>query len=224
MKSTVLVVAAAALVGVSGLQINTPSDVTECIPTLFTWSGGVSPYYIVRFSHQSGKDPHILFYSPADALLSLEPGSDPTGAPLQEYGPLTGTSYTWPTNITSGTSISLTIKDSTGATEESAPFTVGAGSNSCLNAASTSSTSSSSGSSSATSSGATSTTSTSASSSGASTTTTTSGATTTTSSGTTSTGGAATTSASGKTSGALVNVANLAFAGVAGVAVAAFLA
>lgn len=35
------------------------------------------------------------------SIYSIEPGNDPSGAPLQQYGPLDGTSFTWPTNITS---------------------------------------------------------------------------------------------------------------------------
>lgn len=35
------------------------------------------------------------------SIYSIEPGNDPSGAPLQQYGPLEGTSFTWPTNITS---------------------------------------------------------------------------------------------------------------------------
>ncbi|KAF9816653.1 hypothetical protein IEO21_03958 [Rhodonia placenta] len=126
MKSIILVALAAFASGVAGLTINTPSDVSECIPTLLTWSGGTGPYY-----------------------LSIEPGNDPSGAPLQQYGPLEGTSFTWPTNITSSQQVSLTIKDSTGATNQCAPFNINAGSSSCIGASASASSGASSASSSA---------------------------------------------------------------------------
>ncbi|TBU57980.1 hypothetical protein BD310DRAFT_949015 [Dichomitus squalens] len=64
----------------------------------------------------------------------------PGAAALQQYSGLTGTSFTWPTNITSGTSIGFTLTDSTGATAQSAPVTINPGpDSSCLNGGSASS-------------------------------------------------------------------------------------
>ncbi|EGN99258.1 hypothetical protein SERLA73DRAFT_137520 [Serpula lacrymans var. lacrymans S7.3] len=94
--------------------INTPANVVECQPTLLQWSGGTGPYY-----------------------LSILPGSSPGSAALEDLGQQSGTSVTWTCNIAAGTSIGLTLRDSTGATAQSAPFTVNPGSSSCLNSTST---------------------------------------------------------------------------------------
>ncbi|TBU26217.1 hypothetical protein BD311DRAFT_779796 [Dichomitus squalens] len=70
----------------------------------------------------------------------ITPGGQPGAAALQQYPGLTGTSFTWPTNITSGTSIGFTLTDSTGATAQSAPVTINPGpDSSCLNGGSASS-------------------------------------------------------------------------------------
>ncbi|KAH7921038.1 hypothetical protein BV22DRAFT_1114618 [Leucogyrophana mollusca] len=100
------------LVGVLAQQftINTPANVVECQPTLLAWSGGTPPYY-----------------------LSVLPGSSPTAAALENLGELNGTSVTWTVNQPAGTSLGLTLRDSTGATAQSAPFTVNPGSTTCLN-------------------------------------------------------------------------------------------
>ncbi|EED85968.1 predicted protein [Postia placenta Mad-698-R] len=202
MKSIILVALAAFASGVAGLTINTPSDVSECIPTLLTWSGGTGPYY-----------------------LSIEPGNDPSGAPLQQYGPLDGTSFTWPTNITSSQQVSLTIKDSTGATNQCAPFNINAGSSSCIGASASASSGASSASTASSASGASSsaaaTTAASGSSAAASSTAPASSA-----SASGSSSASSTTSASGaaNTGGALAVAANMFAVGAAGAALVAFLA
>ncbi|KZP23822.1 hypothetical protein FIBSPDRAFT_1042667, partial [Athelia psychrophila] len=86
------------------LTINTPSNVVECEPTLLNWTGGVPPYF-----------------------LSIQPGNQPSAAALESLGTQTGNSYTWSTDIAAGTSIGLSIRDSTGATAQSAAFTINAG-------------------------------------------------------------------------------------------------
>ncbi|KAI6039905.1 hypothetical protein EDC04DRAFT_2867889 [Pisolithus marmoratus] len=80
--------------------INTPSNVVECEPTLLTWTGGTR---------------------------DILPGSTPNGTPLENLGQQNSTSVTWVCNIQAGTSIGLTLRDSTGAVVQSAPFTVVAG-------------------------------------------------------------------------------------------------
>lgn len=91
--------------------INTPANVVECQPTLISWSGGVSPFF-----------------------LSILPGGSPTAAALENLGQQNGTSVTWTCNIQAGVSLGLTLRDSTGATAQSAPFTVNPGSSiTCLN-------------------------------------------------------------------------------------------
>ncbi|KAI6037726.1 hypothetical protein EDC04DRAFT_2604618 [Pisolithus marmoratus] len=84
--------------------INTPSNVVECEPTLITWTGGTAPYF-----------------------LSILPGATPNGTPLENLGQQNSTSVTWTCNIQAGTSIGLTLRDSTGAVVQSAPFTIIAG-------------------------------------------------------------------------------------------------
>jgi len=91
--------------------INTPANVVECQPTLITWSGGVAPYF-----------------------LSILPGGSPTAAALEDLGQMNTTSVTWTCNIQAGVSLGLTLRDSSGAVAQSAPFTVNPGSStSCLN-------------------------------------------------------------------------------------------
>uniref|UniRef100_A0A0K3CQP1 Cell wall protein n=1 Tax=Rhodotorula toruloides TaxID=5286 RepID=A0A0K3CQP1_RHOTO len=48
--------------------------------------------------------------------------------------PTSDTQYTWTVNIPAGTSITLTITDSTGATAATAPVTINQGASGCLNA------------------------------------------------------------------------------------------
>ncbi|KAG6827455.1 hypothetical protein H0H92_011723 [Tricholoma furcatifolium] len=60
----------------------------------------------------------------------IEPGNEPSAAALESFSDLTGTSLTWTVNIAAGTSIGLTLTDSTGAIAQSAAFTINPGSNS----------------------------------------------------------------------------------------------
>lgn len=97
--------------------INTPANVVECQPTLLQWSGGTAPYF-----------------------LSILPGATPNGAAVENLGQQNSTSVTWVCNIQSGTSLGLTLRDSTGLTAQSAPFTVNPGSSTtCTNTTSLSS-------------------------------------------------------------------------------------
>ncbi|KAG2146188.1 Endonuclease/exonuclease/phosphatase [Suillus bovinus] len=80
--------------------INTPANVVECQPTLLTWSGGTG---------------------------NILPGATPNGAAVENLGQQNSTSVTWVCNIQSGTSLGLTLRDSTGLTAQSAPFTVNPG-------------------------------------------------------------------------------------------------
>ncbi|KAG6332447.1 hypothetical protein ID866_6639 [Astraeus odoratus] len=101
------------------LTINTPSNVVECEPTLLSWTGGTAPYYLALFIHTRN---------------SILPGATPNGAAIENLGQQNSTSVTWVCNIASGTSIGLTLRDSTGLTAQSAAFTVNSGSStSCLN-------------------------------------------------------------------------------------------
>lgn len=79
-----------------GQQINTPATLTTCVPAALTWTGGQSPYY-----------------------LSVLPGGQASGTPLESFGEQTGTSYTWTVNLAAGQAITLALTDSTGKTGES---------------------------------------------------------------------------------------------------------
>ncbi|KAG6873927.1 hypothetical protein C0995_008966 [Termitomyces sp. Mi166 len=66
------------------------------------------------------------------------PGSQPSAPALENLGQVQGNSFTWTVNIPAGTSIGLTLRDSTGNVVQSAPFTINAGNdNSCIGASST---------------------------------------------------------------------------------------
>ncbi|KAI0787709.1 hypothetical protein C8Q74DRAFT_1315534 [Fomes fomentarius] len=107
--SASLVSAALLVAGVAAqdFQINTPNPPTQCVPSRFTWSGGQG---------------------------TIAPGGVPGATAFQQYTGVTGTAFTWSTNISAGTSIGLTLTDSNGAVAQSAPVTIQAGpDSSCLN-------------------------------------------------------------------------------------------
>ncbi|EPQ54378.1 hypothetical protein GLOTRDRAFT_130486 [Gloeophyllum trabeum ATCC 11539] len=197
---------ASAVAGVVGqnFMINTPSNVVVCEPILFTWTGGTPPYY-----------------------LSILPGGQPSAPALVNLGEQQGTSYTWTVTQPAGTSLGLTLRDSSGQTVQSAPFTVLSGTDtSCLNGSSgaSSATSSGSSSSSATSSSGTATSGSSTSAASGSTTatgtTTGSAAThsTTSPSGSRSTGSSTSSAPATTTSNSSASAARVAQIGVAGLA------
>ncbi|KAJ7098620.1 hypothetical protein B0H15DRAFT_821553 [Mycena belliarum] len=105
------------LVNAQALIINTPIPApVSCEPTLLSWGGGTGPYFIV-----------------------LVNGNDPTQN-LVNFGELSNTSITWFVKEPAGTPLLLTIRDQTGATQSSAPFSVAAGGpTTCLNGGSSSS-------------------------------------------------------------------------------------
>ncbi|KAF9459582.1 hypothetical protein BDZ94DRAFT_1324652 [Collybia nuda] len=107
-----LAMAAALATGALAQQfvLNTPSNVVVCEPILLTWSGGEAPYFLV-----------------------VEPANKPNGPALRDLGTQTGTQFTWIVDIAAGTAISLSLRDSTGAILQSAPFTINSGPDtSCL--------------------------------------------------------------------------------------------
>ncbi|KAG2066652.1 hypothetical protein BDR04DRAFT_1106311 [Suillus decipiens] len=107
MKSSVVSLALFVAGALAQFTINTPVNVVECQPTLLTWSGGISPYYLT--------------------VVHL-PGATPNGVALENLGQQNGTSVTWICNIASGQSIGLTLRDSSGSIAQTAPFTVNPGS------------------------------------------------------------------------------------------------
>ncbi|KAJ7937030.1 hypothetical protein B0H13DRAFT_1943948 [Mycena leptocephala] len=116
MRSTfapLFVLASFAGVVFSQLMIITPVPApVTCEPTLISWSGGVEPYFI-----------------------SIVDADDQTSI-LVNFGTLSNTSLTWETNLPAGTNCLLTIKDSTGAPQNSAPFTITAGPTDCFSSSS----------------------------------------------------------------------------------------
>ncbi|KIK95431.1 hypothetical protein PAXRUDRAFT_140693 [Paxillus rubicundulus Ve08.2h10] len=106
---TALVTVVPAVLG--QMTINTPASVIECEPTQFSWSGGTPVYY-----------------------LSLVPAGQPSAPPFKQFPTQSGTEYTWNTDLGSGTSFTISLKDSTGLTAYSDIVTIQAGSDSsCLN-------------------------------------------------------------------------------------------
>ncbi|KAG1805002.1 uncharacterized protein HD556DRAFT_1437159 [Suillus plorans] len=133
--------------------INTPANVVECQPTLLQWSGGTAPYFLVGdvlLTWLSGIDPQRILFCyllhRGNNFVSILPGATPNGAAVENLGQQNSTSVTWVCNVQSGTSLGLTLRDSTGLTAQSAPFTVnpgwfnfGAASTTCTNTTSLSS-------------------------------------------------------------------------------------
>ncbi|KAL5525809.1 hypothetical protein ACEPAG_7146 [Sanghuangporus baumii] len=182
-------------VAAQNLQINTPTNIVQCLPQLITWSGGQGPYFV--------------------------PGGQPGAAALVDFGQQNGTSLTWVVNIPAGTSIGLTIRDQSGTVANSAPVNVGSSSDSsCLSSSLSVSGGSSTPGGASTS--AASATTTGASTTGASATSTRASSTSTRASGTTASGSASASSA--QSSNAAVPFAQIGSAGAIGAFIAAVLA
>ncbi|GAA5848626.1 hypothetical protein JCM9279_002721 [Rhodotorula babjevae] len=101
---------ASLVTGQSSATINTPTQLFTCEPAAITWSGGQSPYFVRVY--QGG--------STTDLIETLQ-----SSVQVQ--------SYTWNVNVAAGTSVTLGLTDSTGATVYSAEVTVTEGSStSCV--------------------------------------------------------------------------------------------
>nr|GAT60738.1 predicted protein [Mycena chlorophos] len=106
-----LLVASLAVAGVSAqLSINTPvPGAAQCEPQLISFSGGTGPYFVSIQTNPVGTTPFL------------------------DFGQQPGPSVTWTVNDTIGASLLFQVKDSTGASQTSAPFSVIAGNgDSCL--------------------------------------------------------------------------------------------
>jgi len=90
--------------------INTPTGVTSCQPTRFTWVGGSGPF-----------------------ILTLTQGTTTGGATLKEFDGISGTGFTWNVDVPGGTSFICNLKDTTGNIVQSAAVNVGDGGSSCVN-------------------------------------------------------------------------------------------
>ncbi|KAG2744688.1 hypothetical protein P692DRAFT_20955394 [Suillus brevipes Sb2] len=75
-----------AVPAVFGLTINTPANVVECQPILFSWTGGQAPYY-----------------------LTLVPGGQSMASPIKSFPTQTGTSYTWNVDLQANTILWVTL-------------------------------------------------------------------------------------------------------------------
>ncbi|KAJ7931528.1 hypothetical protein B0H13DRAFT_2308674 [Mycena leptocephala] len=114
LKSVLVTTALAIGAAAQALTINTPvPGAAECQPFLITWANGVPPYFVTCVHVQN---------------------NPPSGTPVVDFGQQTGTQLTWLVNQTLGTSLIFQIKDNTGLTASSAPFTITAGSDSCIGA------------------------------------------------------------------------------------------
>ncbi|CAL1716519.1 unnamed protein product [Somion occarium] len=107
---------AAALVSVvpamaQQLTINTATGIVQCQPIQFTWSGGTPPYF-----------------------LALIPAAQPAAPAIKQFPTQEGTSFTWNVDLPSGSTFTVSLKDSSGATAFSDIETVNSGpDDSCLN-------------------------------------------------------------------------------------------
>ncbi|KAK7436039.1 hypothetical protein VKT23_019342 [Stygiomarasmius scandens] len=113
MKFNLLTFAASTLFALDVLaqmQISTPGSLVECQPVLLSWSEGQSPYF-----------------------LSVDPGNQPGAAALEQLGEQSSTSFVWLVNIQANTLVGFTVRDSTGATAQTAAVTIqDSGDRSCV--------------------------------------------------------------------------------------------
>ncbi|KAI5115682.1 hypothetical protein M0805_004923 [Coniferiporia weirii] len=129
MKSFALLTALATIVATAAasMTINTPPSIVQCAlePALLSWSGGAPPYFV-----------------------TVIPGGQTGGTPLKSFDQTSDTSITWDVDVAAGTSITLALRDSTGAQEFSDAVTIsGSSDSSCVNSSVAESSSASSGSS-----------------------------------------------------------------------------
>jgi len=111
--ATTLAVASAftAVLGQSSAPIiQSPASLVVCQPALLSFSGGQAPYYI-----------------------SVLPPSQPSAAAIEQFPAQEGNSFTWIVNLAAGQSITLAIRDSTGAINYSSELPIQAGTDtSCI--------------------------------------------------------------------------------------------
>lgn len=96
-------VAAASLAWAQSFTVATPSSLITCQPIQLSWSGGTPPYF-PRVTQGGG-----------------------TTDTLKTFDQQSGTTLTWNVDIASGTSVTITVSDSTGITQGSAPVTINQG-------------------------------------------------------------------------------------------------
>ncbi|KAF8899934.1 hypothetical protein CPB84DRAFT_1847498 [Gymnopilus junonius] len=105
---------ASVIPGIWALTMDTPSSVVQCQPQMLSWSGGTAPYY-----------------------LAVIPGGQASADPIKTFPTQTGNSLTWTVDVSAGTKITLSLKDSTGTTAYSDIVTIRQSSDSsCLSGSS----------------------------------------------------------------------------------------
>ncbi|KAL5485728.1 hypothetical protein ACEPAI_6769 [Sanghuangporus weigelae] len=96
---------------VFALTVNTPPSIVQCQPVLLTWTDGTAPYF-----------PSII------------PGGQVSATPLKSFDSTSATQLTWNVDIAAGTSITIALRDSTGAQVYSDAVTIASSSDSsCVN-------------------------------------------------------------------------------------------
>ncbi|KAG7099828.1 hypothetical protein E1B28_001636 [Marasmius oreades] len=94
------IAAIATSVQAQNLVINTPVNLVECKPALLTWAGGKG---------------------------DVVDGNNPSGPPIERFPEQEGTSLIWVVDAHAGQSVGLLVRDSKGATSQTAPVIVQAG-------------------------------------------------------------------------------------------------
>ncbi|KAI3605681.1 secreted protein [Moniliophthora roreri] len=104
------------------------ANLVECQPTLLTWTGGQAPYFLVRENTET-RD----LWGASTSFSSH--GENPSGPAIEQFPEQIGTSLTWVVDFPAGTSVGLLLRDSKGATSQSAAVTIQPGSSTdCLRA------------------------------------------------------------------------------------------
>ncbi|EKM58270.1 uncharacterized protein PHACADRAFT_252473 [Phanerochaete carnosa HHB-10118-sp] len=85
--------------------VNTPSSVTECVPTTIEWAGGDTDFTLAVIAN---------------------------GDEFAAFSNINSDSFTWATNVPSGTVVGFTVTDDAGDQVETALVTVQPGSNACI--------------------------------------------------------------------------------------------
>jgi len=101
--TSVIALLIAASTALAQFTINTPPAPVQCQPLLVSWMGGVPPYF-----------------------LTIYPGGDPQGTPLETFPEISGTSATWFCNLQANTQIGFNLRDSTGTLVQSAAVLINA--------------------------------------------------------------------------------------------------
>ncbi|KAL4402525.1 hypothetical protein ACI68E_000290 [Malassezia pachydermatis] len=112
--SALAIVSAAAVVAQdSGMTVATPPVANQCQPLQITWKGGQAPYF-----------PRITAPgNPSEVVDGLDKYQNTQDTKISG----------WPVSVPQGQKFTIYVCDSSGACNGSAPITVGAGSDSCLN-------------------------------------------------------------------------------------------